>query len=358
MKKCIFLSLLVPIFFSCTSLQQDVNIEQVSFSEDVLIFEERFSKIDADFLIPNVDLNEQLQKEQKIDDFIAEIQEASADLSLQKSARARLFALEGKAQLVAGRKGKAKSLYESSVSAYKGDAHAAILLSRISPSENPTEIESKSSEVSDKSLLILESALNLYKCKRYNDSVAKFDEAFLNLAPFYRESYGKIRDMAWNLRSVDSQSVISDILPLKEINVLQMLFIAREKSDFLYNFLNGKRGDKDLFSKVSASGLLNPVSKPLDEKNAVSSSDRVSKYIAARFLWNLFVAKNPNTSATKYSSRLSRSPVFDVAADNPDFDAILGCVENEFMSLDDGKNFAGERSVPAIEFDGFLEKLK
>lgn len=344
---------------SCSSLQQDVNIEQVSYGEEVLEFERRLAEIDADSFVPPVDVNERLHREQRVDDFIEEIMAAAEDPSVQKSARARLLALAGKAQLAAGRRGKAKSLCAKSEAAYKGDAHAAALASRIEGLSSPDGAEERSGEVAEPQVLVLESALNFFAARRYAESVAKFDEAFLSLAPFYRDAYSKLRDMAWEMRSVDAGSPVADLLPLKEISVSQMLALARDKSDFLYNLTGGGNPrPRELFKRVSAAGLLNPASRPLDGENALGEGDRVSKYVAARFLWNLHAARNRSVMLRKYSSKFSRSPVQDLPADSPDFDAVLGCVENEFMSLDDGRSFFGDRSVTAIEFDGCVEKLR
>ncbi len=359
MKKSIFLIAFVPFIFSCTSLQQDVSIEQVSYSEEVLAFESKMASLDATSFEPPLDKNEELHREQALEDFIDEISAFASDPSVQRSELARLLSLKGKAYFLLGKNARAKSFYEEAEKAYKGDAQAAILLSRLSPSNEPADIESKAGEVSEKSLLTLEAALNLYKAKRFSESVAKFDEAFLALPDFYRASYEKIRNMAWNLRSVDADSDVASLLPLKEITVVQMLVLARSKSDFFYNFTGGKKlGDKELFNRAAATGLLNPVSKPLDANNALGQADLVSKYAAARFLWNLYNAKNPNANAKKYSSRMSRSPVLDLPFDSADFDAVLGCIEREFLSLEDGRSFFGNKNLSAVEFDGALEKVQ
>jgi len=358
MKK-LLLFFLVPFVFSCTTLQQDVNIEQISYNEEILSFEQRFSLIDANSLIPSVDDNEDLQKEQKIDDFIFDIEKSISEPSIQKAARARLLALEGKALLINGKKSKAKKAYEDSVLEYKGDSQALILASRLQLSKD-FNLEDKMSEVSEKSLILLESAINLYKSKKFVDSVAKFDESFLSLNPFYRESYGKIRDLAWNMRNVDSDSEVANLMPLNEITVSQMLTIAKTKSEYLYNLAGGKKMNaRAFYYKISSLGLLNPASKPLDSKNALGENDIVTKYVSARFLWNLYNSKrNSQNSLTKYSSKMKKSPIQDVDIDNPDFDAVLGCVENEFMSLKNGQKFDGNDNFTAIEFDSAIDIIK
>lgn len=359
MKKFIFL-LLVPFIFSCTSLQKDVHIEQISYDEEIIVFEQRFSSIDANSFIVTEDLNEKLQKEQKIEDFIFDVEQALSNNSLKKSAQARLFALEGKAQLILGNKLKAKSLYEKSVDSYKGDTQAVILANRLGLLKDIKSIEDEIDSVAEKELILLESALVCYNNKKYVDSVAKFDESFLSLDEFYRSSYGKIRDLAWKFRDIDTESEIADLLPLSKITISQMLTIAKSKSDFLYNLAGGKKmSSRAFFNKIASLGLLNPVSKPLDEKNAVGEGDIVTKKTSARFLWNLYnVKRNSSNQLTKYSSRMKKSPVSDLSFEDSDFDAVLGCVENEFMSLEDGKNFLGEKPVSAIEFNKSISNIE
>ncbi len=341
--------------FSCTSLQQDVNIEQVSYSDEVLSFEARMAYLDADSFLPNIDDETRNLNAQKIEKFIAEIELALSDKSIQKAARARLFALEGKALFINGKKGKASSMYEKSISEYKGDTEAVILAYRLGILENEN-IEEKANEVAEKDLLVLESALAFYSQKKYADSVAKFDEAFLSLDDFYKDSYRKIRDLAWSLRNVDSSSETADLLSLPEITVSQMLSIAKSKSDFLYNLAGGKKmSDREFYYRAFSSGLLNSASA---ESSAVDSETIVSKILSARFLWNLYNAKKNNDNLRKYSEKMKKSPVQDLPLDSPDFDAVLGCVENEFMSLEDGRNFKGEKNVTGVDFDSYIEKME
>lgn len=349
----------LPFLFSCTTLQQDVNIEQVSYDDEVVSFERRFSEIDAESLVPDADVNGKLLREQRVDDFLEDISFAIDNPSVQKAARARLLALKGEAELLSGSKSRAKSLCEESSASYKGDTRNVILSYRLGAFESGYNIEDSAPVVSEKPLLTLERAISLFKEKSYSDSAAKFDEAFLLLDPLYGDAYREIRDLAWNLRNAESGSDSFGLMTLQEISVIQMLKIARDKSDFLYNFTGGKSlGDKAFFNKVSAAGLLSPVSKPLDSENALGRDDVVTKFVTARFLWNLRAAKRNAADATKYSARLKKSPVGDVPADSPDFDAVLGCVENEYMSLEDGRNFRGDRTVSAVEFSDAVSKVE
>ena len=59
-----------------------------------------------------------------------------------------------------------------------------------------------------------------------------------------------------------------------------------------------------------------------------------------------------------YKARRMRSPVGDVKLASPDFDAVLGCVENEIMHLEDGIDFGAEKEVSGAEFDESVRKIK
>ena len=71
--------------------------------------------------------------------------------------------------------------------------------------------------------------------------------------------------------------------------------------------------------------------------------------------------KNSKQDLSKFSvmfAGMKDSPVPDVELDSPDFDAVLGCIELEFMNLTDGINFEGEKKVSGIEFSESLKKMK
>mgnify|MGYP007070125232 CR=1 FL=1 len=53
-----------------------------------------------------------------------------------------------------------------------------------------------------------------------------------------------------------------------------------------------------------------------------------------------------------------RSPVIDVKLDSPDFDAVIGCVENEIMHLEDGIEFLPDKEMSGVEFNESVRKIK
>jgi len=80
---------------------------------------------------------------------------------------------------------------------------------------------------------------------------------------------------------------------------------------------------------------------------------------AAWYIWHLLAENRADrTILTRYSSRYGeRSPIPDILRSSVFFDAVLGCIEREFMSLPDGKNFNGQANVGGAEFLIILKKL-
>ncbi|MBR1722305.1 MAG: hypothetical protein IJ727_07485 [Treponema sp.] len=345
-------------FMSCVSMQEDVYIDSFSENSAVTVFEKRFSYLDAAFYDES-QKNKQSQKD--AEELIGDIEEALKDVSIKKAVEARMNAIAGCVAYDVGNKSLAKKFLESSVEAYKGDVRSLILASRLGIEKDLIAV---SEAVSDKSLINLELAIVNYSKGNYVLAVAKFDEAFLSLDAFYREAYGILRNKSWKLRNVaDSQSSISDILSLDSITVMQMIVLTNQNPDLLFNYTSGKAvSEKELFNKIAGSGLLNPVSKPLDESSALTRSSIVTRLVAARFLWNLYNHRQNTTQlATKYSESYKnkkRSPILDVKLDSPDFDAVLGCVENEIMHLEDGIEFGAEKEISGSEFDESVKKIK
>ncbi|WP_407426317.1 hypothetical protein [Treponema sp.] len=357
MKKLGILLCVSLIFASCVSMQDDIYIDSVSNVTEVSSFENRFSSLDAQF-IASQDIIKDKTFKQSAQKLIADIQTALNDVTIKKAVAARLYAIAGCMAFDSGEKSQAKKFYELSVNSFKGDARSLILAHRLEIEKNLSE---KTKLFSDKSLLILESALTHYSNLEYAQAVAQFDEAFLSLDSFYRSAYGSLRDKSWNLRNLGENN--SALLALPKLTVMEMILIADLNPDLLFNYTVGKNiSNKELYSKIAGSGLLNPASKPLDEQNSVSKDTPVTKLIAARFLWNLYnQRRNTPSDLTKYSAAYAnkkRSPIIDVKLDSPDFDAALGCVENEIMHLDDGIELGAEREFSAVEFNECVTKIK
>ena len=367
MKKNIFTiliyCLILVLTFSCTSLQQDVMISSVN-SEKNQVFEEienAVATLDSSFC-----LGEKISNQIKLaDETEKQIDVLLLESGLSKEAQSRLWALKGILKFIEGKKVEANKCFEVSKNLYKGEVFTTILGSRLGLINLNDDEKIK---IADKKILLLEKAISNFKNKNYVEAVANFDEAFISLPGYYQYAYSKVRNRAWELRKINSENENSNLLQISEITVGQMLMIAQSNSNFLSNYNDGKiLSENDLYKKILSSGLLNPANEfmkdeNINSKNKISRTEKLNRLICARFLWNLY---NGNKSAkqdlSKYSvmfAGMNDSPVPDVEIDSPDFDAVLGCIELEFMNLTDGINFEGEKKVSGIEFSESLKKMK
>ncbi len=369
MKKNIFTILICLIIlvlnFSCTSLQQDVMISSVD-SENFELFAEIESSVatlDASFC-----LGEKISSQNKLaDETEKQIDIFLLESGYSKEAQSRLWALKGILKFIEGKKVEATKCFEVSKNLYKGEVFTTILGSRLGLINLNDDEKIK---IADKKILLLEKAISNFKNKNYVEAVANFDEAFISLPGYYQYAFSKVRNRAWKLRTINSETenTNTNLLQVSEITVGQMLMIVQGNLNFLSNYNDGKiLSENELYKKILSSGLLNPANEfmkdeNINSKNKISRTEKLNRLICARFLWNLYNGnKNAKQDLTKYSAMfagMNDSPVPDVEIDSPDFDAVLGCIELEFMNLTDGINFEGEKKVSGIEFSESLKKMK
>lgn len=357
--------LIIVFCFSCTSLQQDVMVSSVA-SENIEEFEEIESSVatlDASFC-----LGERISSQTKLaDETEKQIDILLLESGLEKEAQSRLWALKGIIKFIEGKKIEANKCFEVSKNLYKGEVFTNVLGSRLGLINLNDDEKIK---IADKKILLLEKAISNFKNKNYIESVANFDEAFISLPGYYQYAYSKVRNRAWELRKLNTETENSNtnLLQVSEITVGQMLMIAQSNSNLLTNYNYGKiLSENDLFKKIISDGLLNSATEFMNgevpsSKNKISRTEKLNRLICARFLWNLYNGnKNTKAQLSKYSvmfAGIDDSPVPDVEINSPDFDAVLGCIELEFMNLTDGINFEGEKSVSGIEFSESIKKVK
>lgn len=343
---------------SCTSLQDVyVNIDELEKSEDIQRIEKSLAFLDGDFMAHGNDAS--FNKSDFVTNCTAVAKDAETALKvpeLQKIPQARLLALQGRAYQLAGNNGRAKNLSAQSAALYAGDTQNVILASRLGQNAN---LDTKDGNASEIALLTLEKALQSFAAGDYAAAVAGFDTAFLSLDAYYQEAYGAAREKAWDLRTVSGED--ASVLLKDSVTVGQMLTLTQDTTNVLFNYTSGKTlSANELYKRLSAAGVLSPVTKPLaDAKQLPAVKSVVTRYLAARYLWNLYTNAKASL-ATRYSAQFAAagSPLADVPLENPDFDAVLGCVENEFLSLPDGEHFEGEKNISAVELRAGLGKIK
>ena len=121
----------------------------------------------------------------------------------------------------------------------------------------------------------------------------------------------------------------------------------------------------ELTKKLTAYGAF---SSALDSNNSNHSADQllkssaITRIMAARFLWNLYVEKKSKPELkNRYSTRYQKpgkSPIADVDVTDEDFDAVMGTVENEIMELPDGKSFFPQNVLSNLEFIAILKNME
>lgn len=217
----------------------------------------------------------------------------------------------------------------------------------------------------------IEKARVLLETGRFPEAVAAFDIAFMLLEgkPFYRQHFQASRDRAWDFRNIDqgTDTRILELAAQDGVNWLDIIEITKTETDLL-RFLTAGRNwtSSEIFARLLERSFIPltqdvtlnewPVSAPKPDETVLRSG-------TAWFLWRLYAENRAMRGLlSRYSSRYANipgavSPIADLPLLSPFFDSILGCVESEFMSLPDGKNFLPSERVRGPAFLTMLKKL-
>ncbi|MBR1638738.1 MAG: hypothetical protein IJ688_05080 [Treponema sp.] len=356
---CGFL-IFAALFSSCATLQQDIYVDS---SENAVIFSSIEEYENLFIMIDVKDCIEKSVPASQINSLIKQIDTYSSSVTITEPAvLARLTALRGLLNVISGKVSAAQTDFAAARKLQAGDWYVLLLGSRLEKSQEDSlnRIDLLLRGDSKNYVLQMEQGKILYKMGRYADSVAAFDNAFLllgNSESSYRSAYSQLRDYVWNLYSVSGRGADSESL---SVNLTEILTLE--------DMVNLTRSNTSLLESLSGKAALNNrQKKELIERLDFTDgnydfSTPVSRSLCARFIWKLYVnALGDKSLATKYSDRYkksgrTKSPVADVSSDNPDFDAVLGMIENEFMDLPDGRNFFPQQSLSRLEFLTAIQK--
>jgi tetratricopeptide (TPR) repeat protein len=286
---------------------------------------------------------------------------------------ALLAAWSGRLYLMEGRASDAQREYRRSQSLSPLNIPSQVLSFRLEQDLNQRlsmiagslEIERSSGE------LLVERGRVLFDMNRFAESVAAFDTAFVLLSekPYYEDAYRVFRDKAWELRNLQqgTDTRTMAIAGQGEITWSDMIEITKNETDLLRFITAGRDWPAEtIFAQLIARAFI-----PYTQNAALTewpssgpaSSEVVLRAGAAWFLWHLNAENRANRGLlTRYSARLAnnpnaQSPIPDISLSSPFIDSVLGCVESEFMSLPDGRNFMPNERVRGSDFLAMLRKL-
>lgn len=360
--------LFVLSLFSCASLQEDVYVSSGSNTvvfESIEDYENSFIQIDCAYITElKLNANEVTTLLSKID---------VSDPHMEPALKARLLALQGLLNLYQGHGSKAKDIYLQAKGAQAGDSYVLMLGSRLEKSnEAQLNFLDKVLKIEpEDGILNLEKAKVLYVMQRYDEALAAIDKAFLIFQRYgrenYRTGYNPLKENIWQMYKLstktDSNIELSDLQ--KTITPQSMISYTVENSNLLTFYTGGtKYKTQDLLKKLEKAGYL---SAATDSDNAKKTSQDITKSkvitrkMAARFLWNIYIQNaGKQNYLTRYSDRISKMQTFkmnisDINIQDPDLDAMLGCIDNEIMELPDGKNFYPDENITVIEFINCLK---
>ena len=358
-------------FISCTStLQEDIFDSSESSSQilnELADYEESFIKYDSDFFTGSKPSSSELS------DFHTSI-ELKLSQSREPGLLSQLNALDGLVYLMENKTKKAQESYNEAKKQQQNNTYIQLLASRLQKNteESLNYLEQAIKIDSENESLILEKGKLLYNLSEYDKAIAAIDQALMisdsKNKPQFREYYSNFRSQTWQLYN----SQISSTKSSRDINLSanltkdSMIILTSENSSLLKDFTAGsKMSTSELTKKLTAYGAFSSV---LDSDNSNHSADQILKasaitrIMAARFLWNLYVEKKSkpelrNRYSTRYN-KLGKSPITDVEVSDPDFDAVMGSVENEIMELPDGKSFYPQNLLSNLDFITILKNIE
>lgn len=370
-KLSLFYLVLVLFLFSCASIQRDLYIAspQTELGKELLFLESELISLDAlDIEAAHAgDTGYRLSDEaytsllQKIEAFL--VQEPD------QNSKARLYALKGRLHLLYAQGQTAKSQKKLAQKALQDaekqnpyDLQVYVLKKRLG------EIESFSKELLDRdssNVLRIEQALSFFQNSLYAEAVSSFDSAFRLAEPMYQSVYGNIRNRAWALREV-KESTSKDLdsyLKKNSLTMKELVQVIDDNSSAFESITGGKKyKPSDLYLHLQNLDLFSPLSEVgIREQEKIKANDEATRRYSARLLWRLYLINTSKQDQKNIYSQFYRkktdakSPILDVFLDDADFDAILACVEREWMDLPDGKHFYPEKGVEFLEL---LEWIK
>ena len=353
--------LMFLFFLSCHTFQKDIQISGMdeTFRADLAMVEETIVRLEF------------APRESALNDARRRI--TSLSRTPDNDFQAMLTAWSGRLFILEGDIGEAQREMRRSQTLSPGNWVSVILASRLERSAEQRLVILEMADHLSEGMgeLQIEKGRVLLEMGRFPEAVAAFDLAFLVLEnkPFYRENFQVSRDRAWELRNIDqgTGTRVLELVQQDNMSWLDLIEITRTETDYL-RFLTAGRdwSAEEIFTRLLERSFI-PLTQDITVNEWSLSRPRPGETVlrsgTAWFLWHLHAENRANrTLLSRYSSRYAntpnaRSPVNDLPLLSPFFDSILGCVESEFMSLPDGRNFSPAERVRPSAFLTMLRKL-
>ncbi len=272
---------------------------------------------------------------------------------------ARVRALQGQAALMADDRSGARSFADAA--AALSDSEDGVWLVRAGLESDPARrlavLDLGLAKADRKPRLLCERGEELLRQGRYAEAAQDLDEGLRGLDDRYKALYGADREKALSLaQAVQTSPATAAALspdalqaPLTIRSMVERAFSGTH----LLSALSPRQSPsfEDTRSAVAAAGLL---LQPDASPDAPAARRDV-----AFFLWGIVLRAERNPKLVgMYRSKYSSSPVPDVPADAPWFEATLGLVEREIMDLPDGVHFQPDGAVSRVDYLQMLNRLQ
>jgi len=288
----------------------------------------------------------------------AELDRAARKAGANRLYQARVAGLQGQAALLSGDTAAARHFVDSAFRLSDAEEGAWLVRAALepSPAKRLALLQQGLANSDRRSRLLCETGEELLRSGRAAEAAQDLDEGLRGLDGRYRALYGADRDRALSLaqaqRDAGSTPTASDAQSLDAPLTLQAMVERAFTSTRLLSEFSPQPSpvyDSVRSSLASAGLLLRPDAPP---------SSPCARKDAAFFLWGvvLHAERNPRL-AGMYRQKFAASPVPDVPANAPWFEAVLGVVEREIMDLPDGVHFVPDGAVTGVDYLKMLARL-
>jgi len=365
-----FLLLLAVIFSACVSTK-DISIDsrQSQSEKNLTEIEAAIIPLEAAGPVEARNRSGDLSKARQL------LANTEKEFSADTDYSGKLAAWSGRLAILEGRYSDAVRFHRQSSAASPGNIPSIVLGIRLEgdPLKRLEMIEKELVILSPRSSGIgeinIERGRALFELNRFSEAAGAFDTAFSSgLEKIYNDNYGSMRARAWELRNTGNiHSSSLGLLGRETISWNDCITLAKNNTQLL-RFITGGRNisDSELFSRLIERAFI-PYLQDISVTQWTSTRPRAEETVtragAAWFIWHLYAeARADRGMLTRYSARYAtgsnpRSPITDVPPLSPFFDSILGCVETEFLSLVDGRNFRPSQPMRGAELLSILQRI-